>query len=148
LIKYTGGDGIERNSAYNRGIVANFLIGKEIDLRTKGDKRRTISLNGKINYLGGERLMNVLKDESLESKDIILDTRHVYERKADPSVFSSVSVSYRKNKPRHSSIWSLQVINVFATPSSNDDFYNLKEQKLDVDRTSIVVPNLSYKIEF
>lgn len=146
--KYIGGDGIKRNSAYDRGFVSNLIFGKEFYFNTGHGKQRILGINGKLTYMGGERLNPVLEQESLAAKEIIYDYIHAYERKADPNVLVNVGLSLRNNKERFSSVWSLQILNLLQSPTSNFDYYNIKTNKLDVSTTSVMVPNLSYKIEF
>jgi len=145
---YVGGDGIERNSAYDKGIVFNLLFGKEFYFDQNPEKQRVLGINGKMTWMGGERLYPVMEQESIAAKEIIFDHAHAYERKADPNLITNIGITYRKNRAKYSSVWSVQIINILGAPSSNFDFYNYKQNKLDVSTTSVIVPNLSYKIEF
>src|SRR5574343_545380 len=49
--KYTGSDGVLRNTSYNGSYVTNFLAGKEFTLNSK----QTISLGMKVTMAGGKR---------------------------------------------------------------------------------------------
>ena len=69
------------------------------------------------------------------------------ERFKDSPVFS-FTLSYRKNKPNYSSVWSLQLLNATGTKEFSNDFYNLNTGEIDRKYDGIMVPNLSYKIEF
>lgn len=146
--KYVGGDGIERNSAYDRGYVANLLFGKEFYFNNKPNKQRILSLNGKLTFLGGERLNPVLENESIQKKEIVFDHTNAFSMQSDPSLIANITINYRKNKPNYSSVWSLQIINLFGAPSTHYDYYNYKTNDLDVYEENFIVPNLSYKIEF
>ena len=146
--EYTGGDGITRNSAYDRGFVSNLLFGKEFYLNKNKMKQKVLGLNGKVNIMGGERFTPVLEDQSIAAKRIIYDYKHLYEKRTDPTVMVNIGISYRVNKLKHSSVWSLQVINLLGSSTSQGYYYNLKENKVAVDKYKLVIPNLSYKIEF
>ncbi len=146
--EYTGGDGITRKSAYDRGFVSNLLFGKEFYLNKNKTKQKIFGLNGKITCMGGERLTPILENESLAAKDIVYDYEHVYEKVADPTVMVNLGISYRTNKSRYSGVWSLQVINLLKSSSSHNYYYNVKENKIEVFNENVMIPNLSYKIEF
>ena len=146
--KYIDGIGIKRNTAFNRGVVANLLIGKEFYLNHHSNKFRILSINGKVTYLGGEKLIPLNRTASSENADIIYDYAKAYERTGAPATIANLTISFKKNKPTHTSTWSLQLLNFLGAPTSNYDFYNIKENKLDVFTTNVIVPNLSYKIEF
>ena len=146
--KYVGGDGIERNSAYNKGFVINALFGKEFYFNKNPKKPRILSLSGKLTYMGGERLTPILEDASIEAKDIIYDYTKAYEQKADPNMIANLTVQFRINKAKLSHVWALQVLNMFGTPTDHEDFYNYKENKIDVSTTSVIVPSIYYRIEF
>ena len=146
--KYVGGDGVERNSAFNRGFVSNLLFGKEFYFDKNPEKQRVLGINGKLTFMGGERLIPVNEQASLDAKDIVYDYSRIYQSRADPTAILNIGVSYRKNKARYSSVWTLQILNVLQSPTSHDDFYSLKTNKPEVFTTNVIVPNLSYKIEF
>ena len=65
----------------------------------------------------------------------------------DTPVFS-IAVSYRKNKPSYSSVWTLQILNATSAKEFSNDYYNLKTGKIETNYEGIMVPNLNYKIEF
>ena len=58
------------------------------------------------------------------------------------------SANWRTDKKRHASIWSIQVKNIFANPSGYIWSYNYKTQKMNYVSERIVVPSISYRIEF
>ena len=60
----------------------------------------------------------------------------------------SLGLSYRINKPKYSSVLSLQILNLTSAKEYSNDFYNLNTGKVETNYEGIMVPNLSYKIEF
>ncbi|HEY4785563.1 MAG TPA: TonB-dependent receptor, partial [Bacteroidales bacterium] len=60
--KYKGGDGVWRNTRYNKGYALNILVGKEFFI----GKNKVLGINGRLNYIGGERYSPVLMAKSLE----------------------------------------------------------------------------------
>jgi len=144
--KYKGGDGIERNGLYNKHFIFNLLGGKE--WKTGKTKNNIFGLNGRLTYMGGDRLTPLLESESIQQGEIVYDYSKAYSKKEKNAAILSFSISYRVNKQNHAGIWSFHLLNALG----NQEFRGyeisnktgLPEKKFD----RIVVPNLSYKIEF
>jgi len=144
--KYKGGDGIERNSIYNKNYILNLLAGKEWQLGK--NRNNTLSINGRFTFLGGDYYTPLLVDQSVSEGDLVYDYSRAFEEKEDPAPVLSFSISYRKNKPKHSSIWSFHLLNATGHKEYRDYEFNLKTGLPEMQYDRIVVPNVSYKIEF
>jgi len=147
--KYTANDGIERNTRFNKNYVFNALIGKEWQIGR--NKNNLFSANIRLNYLGGNRKEAVNWQRSIKQQEIIYgenDGSISFIEKRPDTPISSFTLSFRKNKSRHSSLWSLQVLNATQTKEFEADVYNIKEQTIEQKFNKIMIPNLSYKIEF
>lgn len=147
--KYTANDGIERNTRFNKNYVLNATVGKEWQVGR--NKNNTFSTNFRVNHLGGNR------EEAIDAVGSIVNNRVEYgetdgelsfseKHKATPIV--SFTLSYRKNKPNFSSVWSLQILNSSQTKEYDYHEFNTETQKVKPIYTGIMIPNLSYKIEF
>ncbi len=144
--KYKGGDGIERNSLYNKNYILNLLAGKEWQVGK--NKANSLSVNGRLSFMGGDRFSPLLQEESIAADELIYDYSKAYEEQEDPATVLSLSFSYRKNKKKHASIWSLHLLNVLGHEEYRDYEFNLKTGIPERQFDQIMVPNLSYKIEF
>lgn len=144
--KYKGGDGVERSSLYNKNFIVNLLAGKEWTVGKS--KANILGVNARLSLMGGDRYIPVLKEESLSSGEIIYDYNRAYEAREDVAKVLSFSVSYRKNKPKHASIWSFHLLNALGQDEFRGYEFNLKTGALEKQFDLIVVPNISYKIEF
>jgi hypothetical protein len=147
--KYTAKDGIERNTRFNKNYVINALIGQEWQMGRH--KNNLLSANLRLNYLGGNRVEAIDEQSSLNQQDIIYGETNGKRSFVDQypgTPITSFTISYRKNKPKYSSVWSLQVLNSAQAEEFEKDFYNLKTNMIDSKFSKTVVPNLSYKIEF
>ncbi|MBT4033376.1 MAG: TonB-dependent receptor [Candidatus Marinimicrobia bacterium] len=147
--KYTDTDGITRNTRFNKNYVINALMGKEWAVGRDGNN--LFSANARINYLGGNRIEPIDEQASILVEDVVYaetgNQRAFADRHSDMPVIS-FTVSYRKNKPSYSSVWSLQVLNAGSAKEFSNDFYNLQTGAVETKYEGIMVPNLSYKIEF
>jgi membrane protease YdiL (CAAX protease family) len=145
--KYTGTDGIERNTRFNRNYVLNIMAGKEWQVR----QNNIFSANLRINYLGGNRIEPIDMEASLQQQDVVYGETNdsvAFSEKHDDLPVVSLTLSYRKNKAKYSSVWSLQILNVTGSKEYSKDFYNLKTLTVDAQYDALLIPNLSYRIEF
>jgi hypothetical protein len=147
--KYTANDGIERNTRFNKNYAFNGLIGKEWQVgRNKND---LLSANIRFNYLGGNRAESIDVQRSLDQQEVIYGETNgelSFAKKYKDLPITSLSVSYRKNKPKHSSVWSLQVLNSSQAEEFDKDIFNLNTGAIETKYSKTVIPSISYKIEF
>jgi hypothetical protein len=144
---YTGGDGIFRNARYDKNYVVNFVGGKEWKVGRE-HKNNTLGLNGKFSMMGGDRISPVDEEATYLSEEVIYNDSRAFEDRKPNIIYLHFTLNYRKNKPRHASIWSLQVMNALGTPEFFGYKYNYKYNTIDKDQQVIVLPQISYKIEF
>lgn len=147
--KYTANDGIERNTRFNKNYVLNALIGKEWQIGK--NKNNIFSANIRLNYLGGNRIESIDKQSSINQQEIIYGETNgnlSFSEKHSDTPILSFTLSYRKNKPKYSSVWSLQVLNATQTEEFEYNYYNTKTHTIEQKYSRIMIPNLSYKIEF
>lgn len=142
--KYKANDGIWRDTRFNKNYVLNVLVGKEIYF----SYGRVLGLNGRINLMGGERHHPVKMRESLANETVIYDEYRSFEAQAPSMYYLDVTITYRKNKQKYSSVWALQLKNALGSPSFEGKSYNLKTGKVETEDTVVILPVLSYKIEF
>ena len=147
--KYTANDGIERNTRFNKNYVLNAVIGKEWQVGKNNNN--TLGVNFRLNYLGGNRIESIDTESSINQQDIVYGETNgdiSFSEKHKDTPIVSFTLSYRKNKPNSSSVWALQVLNATQTEEFDSNIFNTNTQTIERKYTRIMVPNLSYKIEF
>ncbi len=144
--RYTGGDGIERNTKFNRNYVFNLLAGKEWN--TGVNKKNLFNINVRFSYMGGERIIPVDVARTLAQGEIIEDTYRSYSQKLKDAPILCFSINYRINKPKYSSAWTFHIINALAHADFQEYDYNQDSHKIEEIKDMLIIPNISYKIEF
>ncbi|MBN2570592.1 MAG: TonB-dependent receptor [Ignavibacteriales bacterium] len=142
--KYTGGDGVERNTRYNQNIVLNLLGGKE--WQTKKDN--TFSLNGKFTILGGRRYAPIDIDKSLSRQFVIYDDSRIYEKKVPTNYYVDISMNYTINKLKSAHSIILQIKNLLLQKEFLGHAYNFRTNSIEPYELTIMFPYISYKILF
>jgi hypothetical protein len=142
--KYKGGDGVEHNTRYNKHFVINILGGKEWML----PNNNLLSLNGKVTFMGGDRISPLDKQASLLVKDAVYDESQAFADRKPNVFYADFTINYKINRMHHSSTWSLKIINVLGSKEYAGYRYNFKKGVMEQEAEALVIPNLSYKIEF
>lgn len=146
--KYSGDDGIERNSMFNRNFMLNALYGREFYIGKRNGKKNVLGINAKVTLLGGAYQTPYLKNESIETQMMQYDYSRPFESKDPISFYVDLTITYSRNKPKYTGTWALQIKNLTQSPTKFDHVYSYKENKVVNDYLNTVVPSISYKIEF
>jgi hypothetical protein len=144
--KYWGGDAIERNARFNNKCVINLLGGKEWKIGKNKDN--ILSINGKLCLMDGEYMNPLNLNATYAAKEIVEDTLKAFTQRKPFAKVLSLSVSYRINKSKHSGIWSLNFMNALFYKEFNGYYFDETTNTIKKDINELVIPNISYKIEF
>lgn len=144
---YTGGDGIRRDARFNKNFVFNILGGKEWQVG-RGHRNNSIGINGKFSINGGDRQTPVDEDATSLMREVVYDDTRAFEEQKPTVYYLHLTVNYRKNKPRHASIWSFQILNALGAPEYFGYRFNYLDDTIDRDQQTLIIPNISYKIVF
>lgn len=144
--KYKGGDGVWRDSRFNRNYVVNLLAGKE--WKVGKNKQNTFNINGRITFQGGDRFSPINEQATKARETIVYDETRAYSVQSDPITNVHLTLVYRKNKLRSSREIALKIVNLTQQPDFFGYQYNFRTGGIDKDIETILLPNLSYKIFF
>lgn len=144
--KYKGGDGVWRDSRFNRNYVVNLLAGKE--WKVGKNKQNTFNINGRITFQGGDRFSPINEQATKARETIVYDETRAYSVQSDPITNVHLTLVYRKNKLRSSREIALKIVNLTRQPDFFGYQYNFRTGGIDKDIETILLPNLSYKIFF
>jgi hypothetical protein len=101
-----------------------------------------------VNFFGGKRTTPINDIESDLAQDVVYDYSQLYEDQEAVKFHVNATINYRINKKHHSSIWSLQMMNLLLAKENYGLYYNYKTKQVERWEFAVPVPNLSYKIEF
>ncbi len=101
-----------------------------------------------MTFMGDDWYTPILEAESIREGEIVYDYSRAFSLQEKNATVLSFSVSYRVNKAHRAGIWSFHILNALGNKEFRGYEINektgLPEKKFD----RIVVPNLSYKVEF
>ena len=143
--RYKADDGVWRNTRYNKNYVLNTLAGREFSFRSN---RSVLGINTRFNVVGGERVSPILEEKSRERELVFFDETQAFENRLATIFYADLSVTYRTNRQNYSGTWALQVKNMLGQATAEGYNYNYKTQSVTLDKSVIIVPSISYKVEF
>jgi hypothetical protein len=145
--KYTGSDGIERNTAFNGKFVYNILAGKEWSVGN--DKRNRISVDFKLTNAGGRAYTPIDLTASQASGREVLNS-DAYSGFYDNYLRMDVKVNYTFNskKRKLSQTLSLDIQNVTNNDNVFSQKYDNQSQAIRTTYQLGLFPNVVYKLQF
>ena len=144
--RYKGGDGIDRNARFNKNYVMNFLFGKEWKIGQHGN--HSVGLNWKFSLLGGDRISPVDQAASSMANDVVYDERRAFSEQKPTVYYLDFTASWQRNRPGYSSTVSLQFVNLLFQKEFYGYRYNLRTDQIEPHEEAVVIPNISYRIDF
>lgn len=150
---YTGGDGIQRSSAFDNKYNLRFIVGKEYKLRAsttrKGiDRYRAFSWNGSLNVLGGQVYTPLDFFNSKLEQETIYDESLAFTQQGETLLFLDFNFSYTINKKKRKSVWAIQIKNLLNNGNAlYREYDTVLDKEVEVKSTSFF-PNIYYRLEF
>jgi hypothetical protein len=144
--KYRGGDGVWRNTRYNRHFLTNVLGGKEWML---GRKRQNIlGVNIRLNWMGGGYYTPLDEAASLAEQRPVEDENRVMDSQ-NPAVFvAHVTVNLKINRQGLAHEFGIKMLNVTGKKEFVNFDYNYRTGQMDKTEAAISIPNIYYKVTF
>jgi len=144
--KYTGDDGVERNTTFNNNYIMNLLAGKEWTVGKS--KNSLVGVSGRFYLKGGDRRSPVDYKASRAAEDVIYDNSKLNEEQDPTNYRFDLAFNYRYNKPKYAIVFSTQINNLLMSPIYFDQVYDYTLNDVREVKQGEPFPNCSIKIEF
>jgi hypothetical protein len=151
--KYKALDGVWRNTKFNSNYLVNILCGKEFEKLGK-KHNKTISLNGKVFFSGGQRYIPLLRDENSNiavdpASNRFWDYSKAYNSTLDNFFLLSSSMSYKINKPNATHEIFLDLYNITNNQGRLSEYFDAgKPDKIGYNLQGSFLPNIMYRVYF
>ncbi len=142
--KYTGSDGVYRNTAFNGNYVFNVLGGKEFKIKEK----HSIGFDIKLTTAGGKRYVPIDLATSIQTQSEIRNGAIAYNPQYAPYFRIDIKPSYKLNTKRFTHELSVDIQNVTKHNNIFQEQYDLNTQtiKTDYQLKFFVIPQ--YRLTF
>ncbi len=144
--KYTPLDGKEYDTRFNGNYIVNLLAGKEFKVGKK--KTNVLGINARMLLSGGNRTTPIDLEHSREEGRAVYEWDQRFEERLGSYFRTDLRISYRINKPKHSSIISLDIQNVTNQENIFSAYYDPVTQNIEKSYQLGLIPVLNYRIEF
>ncbi|HEV7347971.1 TonB-dependent receptor [Telluribacter sp.] len=144
--EYSGDNGIWRNTMFNRRYLSNLLVGKEWQVGRS--RQHVLGINTRLTVQGGEPYTPVNTAASLAKKEVVYTEGQLYSRQLPPALLAHFTASYKINRAKTAHELALKVLNATQYGDFYGFRYNYRQHTIDEHREAIMIPNVSYRIEF
>lgn len=145
--KYTGADGVQRDTRFNGNYAFSLTGGKEIPWN-RNNKQRVVGINLRANYLGGLRTTPIDEAASREQQTTVFIDDQAFTNKLPDYFKLDLRFSLRKNTDRYTSVWSLDLQNALNQQNVAFQYFDTVEGAIVTKYQLGLIPILTYRVEF
>ncbi|HBF89309.1 MAG TPA: TonB-dependent receptor [Bacteroidales bacterium] len=141
--KYSGFDGVERNTAFNGNFVYNALAGYEFKI---GNNSLTIDVKGV--YAGGKRYIPIDIEASAAVNQAQYNWSSAFENRFEDYFRADLRIGFKMNKKKFNQEWAIDLQNVTDNKNIYRQTYNPRNQTVNYDYQTGFFPMFLYRIQF
>ncbi len=149
--QYQGSDEVWRNTAFNGNYVFNLLGGKEFVLGKKKQekkKRKTITLDGKMTYAGGQRYTPIDLQQSIADNEAVYDTDNAFGAQFDPYFRMDLRIGYKISGKSVTQELALDIQNFTNNQNAFGVDFNKSTQEVETTFQLGIMPMVLYRVTF
>lgn len=144
---FQAADGQERNTTYNGNYNRHVLAGYEIPLGSRPG-RSLFGVNAKLTWAGGRRYIPIDVAESARLGYQVPNLSGAFEARLPDYVRADLQLSYRKNTPRYTTEWRLDIQNATSHRNPAYIYFDAESASKRFRYQIGLLPVLSYRVEF
>jgi len=150
--RYVGADGIWRNTRFNGGHVWNLVAGKDF-IKNKTDRKgrntqRIISFHVRSAWSGGFRYTPIDEVRSLRDNTERRIESRAFEAQLPDYYRLDLRLSFRKNRPNYSRVFSIDLQNVTNRRNVARYYYDSNRREMRTEYWLPFLPIPAWRIEF
>jgi len=145
--KYTGSDGVERNTAFNGNYVFNTLVGKEFKL----SEDKSLVLDVKVTFAGGKRYTPIDEVASLTQGGnftTVYFENQAYSKQFEPYLKADVKIGFKLDRKKITQEWQFFIENVTNQKNVLMQSYSKSKQAIVNTYQLGIFPMMQYKLYF
>jgi len=145
--KYTGSDGLKRNTAFNGTFVCNALLGKEFEIRNNS----TLVFDFKMTWAGGKRY-SPIDVEASQKNNNPFGTKYqeelAYSEQFSNYLKADIKLGFRLNGKKVSQLWEFYIENVTNHKNPLNQSYSKSKNEIVTVYQLGFFPLFNYRIYF
>jgi hypothetical protein len=135
----------EKNTAYNGNYSVHMLSGKEFSYRQGKDR---LGLNIKLTWAGGRPIVPIHEEKSKEEGKPVYIWERAYDEKLPDYFRADFQLIYKKNNPRYSIEWRLDIQNITNHRNSSYYYFDAADGGVHLKKQVGFLPLLSCRVDF
>jgi len=143
--KYTGSDGIERNTPFNNRYVVNLLTGREFRL---GRRNNVFSINWKITTAGGRYTTPINLEQSGAQGRAVNEYDRAFSSRQTPYFRTDLKVGYKINRARLTHEIAFDLQNLTNNQNVFQQAYNPRTNRIGTAYQQGFLPVPFYRLTF
>ena len=144
--KYLNRLGEKLNTKYNGSYASNGVTGKEFKVG-KG-RQHTIGISTRYILAGGMRQLPIGLEASRANGYTVRVWDRGYTEKASDYFRIDLLIKFRRNRPKHSGEWSLDLLNLLNRQNVLNSYWDNGSNGMENQYQNPFIPVLSYRIQF
>jgi hypothetical protein len=143
--KYTGSDGIERNTPFNGRYVLNLLAGKEFHV---GRKDNVLSINWKLTTAGGRFVTPIDLSRSAEARTSVFDDSRAFTDQQSAYFRTDLKIGYKMNRTHSTHEIAVDLQNLTNHQNVFQQAYNPRTNRIGTAYQQGFLPIPYYRLTF
>jgi hypothetical protein len=143
--KYTGSDGMERNTPFNSRYVLNTLFGKEFRL---GRRDNILSINWKLTTAGGRFVRPINLTASAEARATVYDDSRAFMQQQDGYFRTDLKLGFKMNRRRLTHEIAIDLQNFTNNQNVFQQAYNPRTNRVGTAYQQGFLPIPFYRLTF
>ncbi|MBU8893818.1 MAG: carboxypeptidase-like regulatory domain-containing protein [Bacteroidales bacterium] len=144
--KYKNKLGEELHTKYDGTYATSAIFGKEFNVGK--NKQNLIGLSTRMILMGGMRNLPYDKEASIENGYEVVIWDNGFTEKASDYFRIDLKLSFTKNKPKYSSEWSIDIINLTNRQNMRREEWDSSIRNFKIEYQNPLIPLLSYRVYF
>ncbi len=145
--KYTGSDGIQRDTRFNGNYNFNLTTGKEFAWHRK-NKNRMLSVNAAFTYAGGFRDTPIDMVASQIGGRTIYRNNEAFSLQMKDYYKLDLRIAIRRNKAKSARIFALDIQNITSRRNIAYQYFDVQKGEVVTQLQLGIIPILSWRVEF
>jgi hypothetical protein len=144
--KYKTKTGELLHTKYDGSYASNGLIGREFKVG-KG-KQNSIAISTRYILIGGMRYLPINREQSLAEGQQVRYWDDGYSEKADDYFRIDLQFKFRRNKPRYTAEWSIDLMNITNRENMLVEYWDSSIRDYRIEYQNPILAFLNYRIQF
>jgi hypothetical protein len=144
--KYENKLGELLHTKYDGTYASNGVIGKEF--RVGKGKQHTIGISSRYILAGGMRHLPVDEEASIANGYPVTYWDDGFTEKASDYFRIDLLLKFRRNKPRYTAEWSLDLLNLFNRQNMLTEYWDTRLNDYQTENQNPLLPFITYRIQF